>query len=92
MSIAVKIDNDLGKRAEILFSELGLDLNTAVNIFLTQSLRQERIPFTIGLNDYDEAYEDFHDAKIADEAYEEYVADGCKSRPISELFREVGIR
>jgi hypothetical protein len=42
--------------------------------------------------DYGEEEEDIRDAKIADEAYEEYVKDGCKSRPMSELFKEVGIR
>jgi len=48
MSMAIKINEDLGKRAETFFSELGLDLDTAVNMFLIQSLRQRRIPFIVG--------------------------------------------
>jgi len=42
--------------------------------------------------DYSEEEEDIRDAKIADEAYEEYVKDGCKSYPMSKLFKKYGIR
>ena len=31
------------------------------------------------------------DVKIAEEAYEEYVADGKKSRPIEELWKELDL-
>lgn len=31
------------------------------------------------------------DAKIAEEAYEEYVGDGKKSRPIEELWKELDL-
>lgn len=40
---------------------------------------------------YSEELEDAEDAAIADEAYEEYVRDGCKSHPIEELWKELGI-
>lgn len=45
--VSIKLDADLVKAAEELFSDLGLDLNTAVNIFLRQSLRVHGIPFII---------------------------------------------
>lgn len=35
-----------------------------------------------------EKIEDEYDVNIADEAYQEYVADGKKSRPIKELWKE----
>lgn len=38
-----------------------------------------------------EKIEDEYDIAVADAAYEEYVASGCKSRPIEELFEELGI-
>lgn len=41
------MDEDLKKEAESLFSELGLNMTTAVNIFVRQSLRQGGIPFEI---------------------------------------------
>ena len=35
-----------------------------------------------------EKIEDEYDVTVADEAYQEYVADGKKSRPIEELWEE----
>ena len=38
-----------------------------------------------------EKIEDEHDVSLADEAYKEYVDNGCKSQPIDELWNELGI-
>lgn len=46
----VSIDADLKAKAEALFAELGLDLQTAVNIFLRQSLREDGLPFAVKLD------------------------------------------
>ncbi len=37
-------------QADSLFGELGMNLSTAFNIFVRQSLREGRIPFDISLN------------------------------------------
>ena len=47
VSTNVSIDADIKKQAQELFSELGMDLSTAINIFIRQSLRQHSIPFEI---------------------------------------------
>ena len=36
-------------------------------------------------------FEDEYDIVVADEAYREYVDNGKKSRPISELWQELGL-
>jgi DNA-damage-inducible protein J len=46
-NINIRMDEDLKKEAESLFSDLGLNMTTAVNIFVRQSLRQGGIPFEI---------------------------------------------
>ncbi|WP_342547471.1 type II toxin-antitoxin system RelB/DinJ family antitoxin [Paenibacillus sp. FSL P2-0089] len=46
-NINIRIDEDLKKEAELLFSDLGLNMTTAINIFVRQSLRQGGIPFEI---------------------------------------------
>ncbi|ETT58543.1 RelB/DinJ family addiction module antitoxin [Paenibacillus sp. FSL R7-277] len=46
-NINIRIDEDLKKEAELLFSDLGLNMTTAINIFVRQSLRQGGIPFKI---------------------------------------------
>lgn len=47
VSTNISIDADIKKQAQELFAELGMDLSTAINIFIRQSLRQHSIPFEI---------------------------------------------
>ena len=49
-NISNRMDSDLKTQADALFSELGMNLSTAFNIFVRQSLREGRIPFEISLN------------------------------------------
>lgn len=46
-NISIRMDSDLKVQAEELFSELGMNLSTAFNIFVRQSLREGGIPFEI---------------------------------------------
>ncbi len=48
-NISIRMDVELKKQAEQLFSELGMNMTTAFNIFLRQAVRQQRIPFDIAL-------------------------------------------
>ena len=47
-NISIRMDADL--KAKALFGELGMNLSTAFNIFVRQSLREGKIPFDITLN------------------------------------------
>ena len=51
-STNIKIEPTLKKQAQQLFADLGLDLGldmtTAVNIFLRQAVKEHAIPFRIG--------------------------------------------
>ena len=46
-NISIRMDSDLKAQAEELFSELGMNLSTAFNIIVRQSLREGGIPFEI---------------------------------------------
>ena len=48
-NISIRMDSDLKAQADALFTELGMNLTTAFNIFVRQSLREGRIPFEIKL-------------------------------------------
>ena len=48
VSTNIKIDPELKEQAQELFESLGMNLTTAVNIFLRQSVREQAIPFRIG--------------------------------------------
>ena len=41
----LRVDEDLKEEATQLFKELGMDMTTAISIFLYQSVREQRIPF-----------------------------------------------
>lgn len=45
--VCISIDPEVKAHAQTLFSDLGLDLSTAVNIFLKQSIRENGIPFVV---------------------------------------------
>ena len=47
VSFSVRIDRDIKKQCEDLYNELGMNLTTAINIFLRQSLRVGGIPFDV---------------------------------------------
>jgi DNA-damage-inducible protein J len=48
-NLNIRIDKDLKEEAEIFFGELGLNMTSAFNIFVRQSLRQGKIPFELSL-------------------------------------------
>ena len=50
VNVTLRVDEDLKKQADTLFSELGLNLTTAFNIFLRQSVREQQIPFQVSKN------------------------------------------
>ena len=48
----IRIDSSLKKEASELFSKLGLDMSSAVNIFLRQCVLREGIPFEVSMPKY----------------------------------------
>lgn len=46
----ISIDPKLKENAIELFSQFGLDLSTAITLFLQQSVREQRIPFEIRID------------------------------------------
>lgn len=45
--VCISVDPEVKAQAQELFADFGLDLSTAINIFLRQSIRENCIPFTI---------------------------------------------
>jgi DNA-damage-inducible protein J len=48
-NLNIRIDREVKEQAEEFFGELGMNMTTAVNIFVRQSLRMRKIPFEISL-------------------------------------------
>ena len=47
ISTSISIDAEIKAKAQELFADFGLDLSTAINMFLRQSVRENAIPFSI---------------------------------------------
>ena len=48
--INVRVDNTIKKQAEAVFTALGMNMSTGINIFLVQVARSRAIPFTLELS------------------------------------------
>ena len=46
-NFTVRIDSDIKKQCEAVYDELGINLTTAINVFLRQSLRVGGFPFDV---------------------------------------------
>ncbi len=47
VSTNITIDADIKKQAQELFADLGMDLSTAINIYLKKAVAKQGIPFEV---------------------------------------------
>jgi len=50
VNIDVKTDEELKAKAQAVFESIGLDLPTAVNLFLFHSVKANNLPFVLGVS------------------------------------------
>ena len=82
----ITIDSDIKVQAQELFADFGLDLSTAINMFLRQTIRENAIPFHISREapnaDTIAAMREVEEMKKHPELYKRYSS-------FSELLKEV---
>lgn len=82
----ITIDSNIKAQAQELLADFGLDLSTAINIFLRQTVRENAIPFSISRevpnSDTIAAMKEVEEMKKHPEAYKRYSS-------FSELLKEV---
>lgn len=49
-NINIRMDKDIKEQAQRVFAQLGMDMTTAVNIFLRQVIRSNGFPFELRLD------------------------------------------
>ena len=49
-NLNIRTDKDIKDQAEAIFNELGLNMTTAVNMFLRTAIREHGIPFELKLD------------------------------------------
>lgn len=82
----IEIDNKVKKDADKLFKELGLDTNTAINIFLQQSINKREIPFRIRKKEYN--FYNEKNVKILKERYDRLRSKDKNNAVFKELVDE----
>ena len=54
-TIAIRTDRATKEQAKELFNSMGMDMSTAINLFLHQSVSEQRLPFQPGLTKFERA-------------------------------------
>jgi DNA-damage-inducible protein J len=49
-NLSIRIDRSLKDEADMVFNALGMNLTTAIIVFVRQAVRQKKIPFEISLD------------------------------------------
>ena len=51
-NISIRIDESIKKQFDEFCEEIGMNMTTAINIFIKRVLREQRIPFALSIYDY----------------------------------------
>ena len=70
-NLNIRIDEDIKKQSESLFAGLGMNMTTAINVFLRQAIRKGGVPFEI----VDPFYGEYNQRRIR-ETIDQFNADG----------------
>lgn len=85
-TLNVRVDESLKKQASELFADLGLDMSTAVNMFLRQAVMKDGLPFDVVREvpnaDTLAAMAEVEEMKKHPEKYKSYT-------DVDEMFREL---
>lgn len=88
VSTSISIDSEVREKVMPILSELGLDLSTAVGMFLRQTIRHKGIPFNVTLNvpnaETQEALREFQDMREPLELYKRYSNFGDALKEVVE--------
>lgn len=65
INVTVRVDENVKKQNEQILNELGMNISTAVNIFMRAVARQRRIPFEITLAESDPFFSESNLTRLA---------------------------
>ena len=81
-SVQVKVDDQLRKKAQAVAAEMGLDLASAVRIFLTQMVREHGLPFRPRADPFYSPKNQAHLAKVVEDLNH---GKNCSARELIEV-------
>ena len=60
-SMSIRLDSEVKEQAQQVFNSLGMDMTTAINIFLRQAIQYQGLPFDVRLDESRKLMEVFAD-------------------------------
>jgi DNA-damage-inducible protein J len=85
-NLSIRIDRGLKEEADQMFNEMGMNLTTAITIFVKQAVRQKRIPFEIALDSNNSRTVSLADARAAAERiWDNAEQNGTASMSLEEI-------
>ena len=90
-NLSIRIDRDLKEEADQVFNALGMNLTTAITVFVRQAVRQKKIPFEIALYPENEGKGNImRDAMTATERiWQNSVRNGTDKLTMEEIDAEI---
>lgn len=78
-NLSIRIDKELKKEANLTLKAMGLDMSTAVKMFLAQVVRDQSLPFTPNIKSTKKA--------LWDKEIEEAILNGVRIEDAADLFK-----
>ncbi|MCH5158801.1 MAG: type II toxin-antitoxin system RelB/DinJ family antitoxin [Clostridiales bacterium] len=93
VNMNIKVDTEVRDQAKLLFGQLGLDMTTAVNMFLLAAIREKGMPFRLTtVSRYDDEIDKIIAAKLRKAEEQEQAGKLSDfSEAMSELKSKYGI-
>jgi len=89
-NLSIRIDRSLKDEADQVFNEMGMNLTTAITIFVRQAVRQKKIPFEITLEGSQEKTIAMSEAMAASERiWDSSVQNGTADMSIEDIDRVI---
>ena len=63
-SMNIRMDNEVKAQAQALFAQFGLDMTTAINMFLRQAIRVRGIPFELRMSGLEQGLRDIEEGRV----------------------------
>lgn len=85
-NISIRIDEEVKREAEALFSKLGLTLSAATNVFYRQAVQTQSIPFPLKITETSPkllARKEF--GQTVKDIQEQSVINGTSEMPLDEI-------
>lgn len=85
VNMCVRVDPELKAQAEIILEQLGMNMNGTINMFLTQIVREKRVPLNLSLKNEMDVLPDI----IVSKQERESNVEGIDARKLLEEMKKI---